>query len=254
MQLNFKKYGAEGPHIIILHGLFGMLDNWHTIAAVMGNSFQVWTLDQRNHGKSPHTDDMGFKLMAADLDDFIAQTNIPPCFLIGHSMGGKTAMQFAFDYSDKLVKLIVADIGPKGYDASHDHIIEALESVDFTKVSRRADAENMLRTKIKDEGTAQFLLKNLGRNGAQYEWKMNLPAIKNHYAAIIGPVELDKTFDKPTLFIDGGESDYITDNDKPEIIKQFPKAEFITFEGVGHWVHAEAPQLFMTTVIDFINR
>ncbi len=231
-----------------------MLDNWHTIAATMGNSFQVWTLDQRNHGKSPHTEDMSFKLMSADLDEFISQNNIPPCYLIGHSMGGKTAMQFAFDYPEKLVKLIIADIAPKGYDTSHDHIIEVLESVDFTKVNRRADAEAMLRLKIQDEGTVQFLLKNLNRNGDKYEWKMNLEAIKNHYDAIIGPVELGKVFDKPALFIKGGASDYITEGDKPEIKRQFPNAEFITFEGIGHWVHAEAPQLFMDTVIDFINR
>src|SRR3954465_8191150 len=135
MELNYKKYGKQGEHIIILHGLFGMLDNWHTLATQLGSQYQVWIVDQRNHGKSPHSEEFDYHILSGDLLDFMTQHNIPAAHIIGHSMGGKTAMQFAFEHPEKVNKLIIVDIAPRGYDAHHNEIIEALQEMDLKHIT-----------------------------------------------------------------------------------------------------------------------
>ena len=137
MELNYKKYGETGQNLIILHGLFGMLDNWHTLAVRFGNDCQTWTIDQRNHGKSPHTDDIDYDLLAEDLLDFCDQHSINEPIVLGHSMGGKAAMQFALNYPDQISKLIVVDIAPKEYpEDGHDVHIDALQELNFDEIKR----------------------------------------------------------------------------------------------------------------------
>ncbi len=253
MELNFKKYGNAGEHLIILHGLFGMLDNWHTLGGKFAEKYQVWLVDQRNHGKSPHSDDFNYEILADDLKHFLANQHIEKANIIGHSMGGKTAMQFALTYPEKLDKLIVVDIAPKAYNSHHDEILDALQSLDLNKIERRSDAEEMLSAKIPQPAVQQFLLKNLGREADGYKWKMNLPALVENYDKIIGDVSSENIYNGPTLFIRGAESHYILEEDIPVIKAQFPHAEFVTFDGVGHWVHAQVPDLFFETVLRFLN-
>jgi pimeloyl-ACP methyl ester carboxylesterase len=213
----------------------------------------VWAIDQRNHGRSPHSEEFNYDVMAEDLRDFMEQQGIGKAHLLGHSMGGKTVMQFSFRWPEKINKLIVADISPRGYDESHNEIIDALQGMDLSAMTRRGDAEAMLRSRGFEEGVIQFLLKNLTREASGFRWKMNLPAIVENYRAIIGPVDRNGVFNGPALFIRGTASDYITDTDKAEILKQFPQAQFFDMEGVGHWVHAEAPMPFLQAVLGFLS-
>ena len=253
LELAYKKYGNHPRNLIILHGLFGTLDNWHTLATQFSASFTVWTIDQRNHGKSPHSDEFNYHVMSQDLADFMQQHSIEKADIIGHSMGGKTAMQFSFDFPEKISKLIIADISPRAYGPSHNELIDALHDMDLSRITRRSDAEEMLSHKIKEPATIQFLLKNLTREENAYTWKMNLPAITKNYETIIGAVDDDKTFSGPTLFIRGGKSTYILAEDEAQIKKQFPNTEIKTIANSGHWVHAEAPKEFYEVVTDFLS-
>ncbi|MEZ5041098.1 MAG: alpha/beta fold hydrolase [Saprospiraceae bacterium] len=242
MQLNFKTFG-EGHPLIILHGLFGTLDNWQTLAKQLSDSFMVYIIDQRNHGRSPHVDQIDYPSMANDLREFMEANWIYEAHLLGHSMGGKTAMQFAVDFPEMVNKLVVVDIAPKTYEAGHDAIFQALMSIDLSAIDNRTAAEEAFLQLITDKGITQFLLKNLSRNKETggYQWKMNLPVIYRDYPKIIAGLTSHDTFAGDTLFIRGGNSDYILDSDESEIKKYFPTAEIKTVAGAGHWVHAEAP-------------
>jgi esterase len=254
MELNYKKYGEAGQNLIILHGLFGMLDNWHTLAVRFGTQFQTWTIDQRNHGKSPHSDEIDYNILAEDLHDFCNQHQIEQPAVLGHSMGGKAAMQYALNYPGSISKLIVVDMAPKNYpEDGHDAIIEALRSLDLTQIKSRKDADDVLKLKIPEEGVRQFLLKNLTREGDNYILKMNFDSLSKNYDKLSANIDIKGKFEKDTLFIRGEKSKYILDSDEPNILITFPKAQFVTIPGAGHWVHAEAPDLFYETVVKFLN-
>jgi len=254
MELNYKKYGESGQHLIILHGLFGMLDNWHSLAVRFSTDFQVWTIDQRNHGKSPHTDDIDYQLLANDLRDFCDEYQIKQPIVLGHSMGGKTAMQYAVNYPNEISKLIVVDMSPKQYpEDGHDVIIEALSNLDLNQIENRKDADEALQSKIPEEGVRQFLLKNLTREGDRYILKINLESLARNYEKLAANIEVTSPFEKVTLFIRGERSKYILDSDMPDILTIFPKAQFVTIPDAGHWVHAEAPDLFYEAVMRFLK-
>ena len=252
MRLHYREYGA-GPAVIILHGLFGSLNNWHSHASRWGEFFHVFALDQRNHGGSPHASEMNYGAMAGDVREFVADHYLSPVSLVGHSMGGKTAMQFALDYHGDVRKLVVIDIRPQGDVPLHDHIIAALQNVDFGAVRSREDVLRMLSQGVPDEAERQFLATNLRRleNGT-YAWKMNLAAIADHYAELIGPLTGNGQFKGPTLFIAGETSSYIAADDRPGILEQFPRAQFQIIPGAGHWVHADSPELFRQAVMEFL--
>jgi esterase len=254
MELNYKLYGDSGEDIIILHGLFGMLDNWHTLATRMGEKFRVWVVDQRNHGKSPHAEEFDYHILSGDLEEFFGQHGIVKAHITGHSMGGKTAMQFAFDHPDKAASLIVVDIAPRAYDAHHNEIIGALQELDLKNLTRRSEVEDKLAERIPDEDTRMFLLKNLMRETEGFRWKMNLASLADNYDKINGPVDHDRIFDGPALFMRGGRSNYVTIEDEKSIRWLFPKAEFVTIPNVGHWIHAEAPEAFLEATLNFIER
>lgn len=253
MDLHYKSFG-EGFPIIILHGLFGTLDNWQTIAKQLAEDYQVFIVDQRNHGRSPHHPEFDFLVMADDLQRFMEDNWIYNAHIIGHSMGGKTAMQFTMNYPDMVEKLVVVDISPKAYQSGHDLIFNALFSLDLSKISSRKGADEQLKLQIEDTGVRQFLLKNLTRNGSGgYEWKMNLRAIYKNYINVLRAIESGSPFEKETLFISGGLSDYIRKEDMILINEFFPQAKMVTIPNSGHWVHAESPVEFLEIVKKFLN-
>ncbi|MEM6965535.1 MAG: alpha/beta fold hydrolase [Bacteroidota bacterium] len=253
MELNFKEFG-QGDPIIILHGLFGTSDNWQTIAKQLAEDYTVFILDLRNHGRSPHDDAFNYKVMAEDLKYFMESHWIYTTRVIGHSMGGKTAMQFALDYPDMVEQLIVVDIANQTYEGGHEEIFNALLSLELETIISRKAADVFLKDQIEDFGVRQFLLKNLTRNKTgQYEWKMNLPVIHKNYSAILDKIEGEEPFENATLFIKGGLSKYITDENFKTTQQLFPSAKLKTIEKVGHWVHAEAPQELLRTLRDFLK-
>ncbi|MEQ8908346.1 MAG: alpha/beta fold hydrolase [Vicingaceae bacterium] len=252
--LNYKKLG-EGEPLIILHGLFGSLDNWMTLAKKWAEKYEVWLVDQRNHGKSPHTDQHSYSLMAEDLLQFLKEHNIEKANVLGHSMGGKTAMEFAMQHPDKVDKLIVVDIAPVSYEVHHWRIINALESVDLKAITSRKEAEQQLAKKIEEQGVRLFLLKNLDRLGeGEYQWKFNLHLLKEEIVPISEWAISEGEFVKKTLFIKGENSNYILAEYGAAIAKKFPNYQVEEIEKAGHWVHAEAPKAFFEIVNQFLEK
>ncbi len=252
MNLNFKSFGSGEP-LIILHGLFGTLDNWQTLARRFADHYTVYVVDQRNHGRSPHLDTMDYPALAEDLKAFMESQWIYNAHLIGHSMGGKTVMQFSADYPDMISKMIVVDIAPKAYPGLHEPIFDALFSLDLGAIQSRQEAEALLEPRIEDLSIRQFLMKNLTRSkSGGFEWKMNLPVIYKYYGHILAPISVREAFEAPALFIRGSRSPYILDDDWSLIQDYYPNANLFTIEGAGHWVHAEAPDLFFDASMRFL--
>lgn len=254
MELNFKKLGTEGPEIIILHGLFGMLDNWKTFGRQMSEQYQVYLVDQRDHGRSPRTSDFNYKLLAEDLAEFIRLNDLNPYAIMGHSMGGKTVLQFANDYPDLFDRMIVVDIGPLANEAGHHTIFKALQSFDPAQIEDRSEAFDVMSSYIHQAGVIQFLMKNLSRNQAGgYQWKMNLDLLHEKYEHILAEISFDYLISSPCLFIKGAKSAYIDERNLDHIEEVFSNAEIITIEDAGHWVHAEQGARLLEVVLDFLD-
>lgn len=252
MQLNYKKVG-EGQPLIILHGLFGSLDNWMTLSKKLGEQFEVYIVDARNHGFSPHSDIFNYEVMADDLLEFIEEHQIVDPIILGHSMGGKTAMQFAMNYPDKLSKLIVADIAPKPYPVHHGVILEGMFALNFDVITSRREADEELAKHIPDLSTRQFILKNLyWKEKGKLAWKFNLPVINDNIEMVGFELNNISPFNKPTLFIRGTKSNYILESDYPKIKSIFLNATIESIES-GHWVHAENPQKFLELLNNFLK-
>lgn len=253
MQLHFEQSGKGHP-LIILHGLFGSLENWRTLNKVFSHSFQVFALDQRNHGRSPHSSEFTYQAMAADLQEFMEEQELSSAHILGHSMGGKTAMLFALTFPDLVDKLIIVDIAPKAYPRGHDDVFDALFSLDPSTMKTRQEADAALAKKIPNLALRQFLLKNLDRTkSGTFHWRIALNEIYQSYSEMIKALTWDsQPFLQPTLFIKGVHSDYIQDSDKSTIKALFPHARIATIANAGHWVHAEAPQEFTRTVLSFL--
>ena len=252
MQLSFHSYG-NGEPLVILHGLLGSSDNWHTVSKKLAEQFQVFAVDQRNHGRSPHSDSLSYETMAQDIKEFLQQHGLSSVFLLGHSMGGKTAMTFSLKHPEQVEKLIVVDIAPSSYGAKHDHIFDALYSLELNSYSSRKQIDNELALRIPEFSIRQFLMKNLTRDeSGSLEWKINLDVIHKNYREINRAVESQRPFTHPTLFIKGGKSSYIRQDDIPGIKSLFPNSNLVTLQNAGHWVHADAPQEFAQIVLDFL--
>lgn len=252
LELAYKALG-EGKPIIILHGLFGSMDNWMTFAKSLAEHRKVYLVDQRNHGRSPHSDEFNYDAMADDLKKFIDQHKLDHPDIIGHSMGGKTAMFMAVKYPDHFNSLIVIDIAPKAYDVHHDKIIEGLKALDLSQISSREEADSKLSKHIAEPGVRLFLLKNLKRTSEGFSWRINLKAIEENLEEIGAGMEKRRYTDKPILFIRGSESNYIKDKDNITIVSLFPNSEIKTIEGAGHWVHADKPDELLKEVAHFFN-
>jgi len=220
-----------------------MLDNWHNVARKFAANHHVYLLDLRNHGQSPHSDAINYPLMADDLWEFMKEQNIPQAYILGHSMGGKVAMEFALKYPEKCLKLIVVDIAPVKYKPGHNDIFKALFALDIDDAQKtRKNLDEDMSPLIPEFGIRQFLLKSLERKEeGGYEWKFNLKAIHSQYDEILAGIEGKRSYDGPTLFIRGANSPYVQDRALPEIQELFPNYQLETIEGAGHWVHAEKP-------------
>jgi pimeloyl-ACP methyl ester carboxylesterase len=228
MYLHHERYG-EGPPLIILHGLFGSRENWRTLSKVFARTFRVFALDQRNHGRSPHSEVFNYPVMVADLHRFMQEQGLFSSHLLGHSMGGKTAMLFAITYPHLVDKLIVVDIAPKAYPRGHDDIFAALFSLDLHSLHTRQEAEAALAVSLPDLALRQFLLKNLERDASgTFRWRIALEAIHRHYKELLKGIEASRPFTKPTLFIRGENSDYIRAQDTTTLLSVFPHAQIVT--------------------------
>lgn len=252
MKLNYKAFG-EGKPLIILHGVFGSLDNWLTVGKTLAEKFKVYLLDLRNHGDSFQDSDFTYDAMSKDLVNFIKENKIVGPVIIGHSMGGKVAMKFAVNNPDLFDKLIVVDIAPRSYPPHHQQILKGLESIDLKTLKSRKDADDKLSEYIPEIGVRQFLLKNLTRDEGSFRWKINLPTISQKIENVGEGLEDNLVSDKPTLFIRGEKSDYIKNSDNISIKAIFPNSEIKTVKNAGHWVHAENPEAVIELIIDFVR-
>ncbi len=253
MKLHHREIG-EGQPFVILHGLFGYSDNWQTHAKKLADYYRVILVDLRNHGHSDWNDVHSYEAMAEDVHELFEALQLEKVILMGHSMGGKTAMRFAQLYPSTLDKLIVVDMGIKEYPMHHSDILKGLEAIDLDAVSSRTEAEKMMEPYIESPGVRQFLLKNLyWKEKGKLAWRMNITVLSKEMPEILKALP-DEEVMIPTLFIRGELSNYILDEDFDEIENQFPDSVIQTVANAGHWVHAEAPAEFMDAVLSFCLR
>ncbi len=255
MKLFSREYGKGDP-LIILHGLFGLSDNWATHGRSLGEFFHVMIPDLRNHGQSPHSDVFDYPSMKEDILEFIEEKGSGEVNLLGHSLGGKVAMMLALENPQIVKKLIVADISPGSYPPNLEHLqlLNAMLSTDLSIATSRSDIELQLATKIKSQRLRQFLLKNIYRaERGRFEWRLNLPAISANLPLVMEGIETAGIYPGPALFIRGGKSDYIKENEFEKIRDRFPNAILKTIENAGHWLHADAPAEFLEIVLAFLN-
>ena len=255
MPLLHSQILGEGPPMIILHGFLGMSDNWKTLGTQYAEAgLQVHLIDQRNHGKSFHSEAFNYDLLANDVREYVAYHKLRPAIVLGHSMGGKTAMEFACKYPELTSKLIVADIAPKFYPPHHQWIIDGLNAIDLTEIKSRGEAEEQLGKYIKEAGIRQFLLKNLyWADKTRLAFRFNLKVLKSKMEEVGENIGATAQFQGPTLFIKGDRSEYVTDDDLGEIKRHFPMSRVTTIENAGHWLHAENPKQFFEQTLQFIN-
>jgi pimeloyl-ACP methyl ester carboxylesterase len=252
MKLNFKKLG-EGKPLLILHGLFGSSNNWGSLGKRFSKNNSVYLIDLRNHGRSPHSNQMTYSDMANDLLELIKDEKIISPTILGHSMGGKVALMFAKNHPEYLDKLIVADIGLKAYPMHHEEILRGLNSINLEKTISRSQAQEVIKKHISSLGIQQFLLKNLyWIEKGKLAWRMNLKQIENNIEEILKEINIENSNLK-TLFLRGELSNYILEEDFQNIKAAFPNGEIKTIKNVGHWLHAENPNEFYKLVDEFIS-
>jgi pimeloyl-ACP methyl ester carboxylesterase len=254
VELATTAHGERGTPLVILHGLLGSARNWTTIAKRLGETYRVFALDLRNHGTSPWAPTMTYDDMAEDVRAFIEDNALDPAILLGHSMGGKVAMRLALLYHDLVDRMIVADIAPAAYHQSYDEFIDAMRAVPLGHMMRRGEVDQALQPAVPDPGMRAFLMQNLARQDEGFSWRPNLDAIAMNMDDLLGwPDPLGATFDGPTLFIAGANSDYLPRSSRPKIEAIFPDARFATIQDAGHWVHAEKPAEFLQIAGRFLE-
>ncbi|MBB1317318.1 alpha/beta fold hydrolase [Shewanella sp. SR43-4] len=248
---------GQGEAVLLIHGLFGNLDNLKNLGSVLEQQHQVIRVDVPNHGLSEHWDQMDYPQLADAMIDVLDELHLTQAHVVGHSMGGKIAMAMALLHPERVISLVVADIAPVAYSPRHQIVFAGLTSLELNANTTRKSALVHLTSAGIDEPTSQFLLKNLQRTDSGFEWKMNLTGLIESYDRIIGwtlPLTDDNRFDKPALFIRGGESNYVTAEHRDEIMRQFPHASAKTLNGTGHWLHAQKPEIFNRIVSEFIEQ
>ncbi|MBP6795605.1 MAG: alpha/beta fold hydrolase [Saprospiraceae bacterium] len=253
MVLHYRSLG-QGKPLVILHGLFGSGDNWHSFAKSISGQYQVIMMDIRNHGLSTHTPDFNYELISEDIADTLRSMEISSCYLMGHSMGGKAAAYFTLKYPEWVEKLIVLDIALKEYPPHHQRYFDAMLSMDLVATTNRMDADQWLQQYIDDTMVRQFILKNLVRTDeGQFRWRFHLASLYQHYHEINISIENNHPFTNPVLFIKGEKSNYILPDDMTGIKNCFPLAILETVPGAGHWVHADKPAELKELVLQFLN-
>jgi pimeloyl-ACP methyl ester carboxylesterase len=253
MQLHFTSLGAGEP-LIVLHGLLGSHQNLLPASRKFAEHFQVFALDQRNHGHSPHHDQMSYELMADDVVRFMDAHQLAAAHVLGHSMGGKTAMHLALHHPARVNKLVVADMSPRAYGPRFAKLLHALRELQPERFKTRQEGDQALAASIPEESLRQFLLKNLvPAEPGGYRWRIHLESIATNYDHLRGAVHSAIPFTGEALFVLGGNSDYVGDADKAEARRLFPSAEFTSIAGAGHWVHVEKPMEFAAIVCNFLR-
>ncbi|WP_378008111.1 alpha/beta fold hydrolase [Aeromonas jandaei] len=251
--MNFKEQG-QGPAVILIHGLFGSLDNLGLLARALGEHSRVISVDLRNHGVSFRSDDMSYPAQAADILALMDHLGLDQAAIVGHSMGGKVGMQLAKLAPARVSRLVVADMAPVAYPHSrHQNVFAGLNATLATLPQSRSDAERILAEHIEIAGVRQFLLKSFAKGDDGWQWRFNVPALEENYANIMGWPEDERRFEGPVLFIKGGDSDYMQPQYSEAALAQFPAAKVRVIAGTGHWLHAEKPMLFNKLVVDFLS-
>ncbi|MDG1996366.1 MAG: alpha/beta fold hydrolase [Emcibacteraceae bacterium] len=256
MKLNFDQYGddASKKPLIIIHGLYGSAANFRGLAKIYAEDFIVFCIDLRNHGNSPHSEKITYSLMAEDVIEFMDDQGIRKAHILGHSMGGKTAMQLALNYPDRIDKLVIGDIAPVEYPHHHETIFEGLLAIPVANIERRGEAEQVLKHYVAEAGVRLFLLTNLIRadDGQGFKWRINIAALIGEYKHIQAAPE-GISYEGETLFIRGANSDYIADEYVPETLEFFPNANIETIDDCGHWLHSEKPKEFSEIMLNFLR-
>jgi pimeloyl-ACP methyl ester carboxylesterase len=265
MELFYRKIGENKPALIILHGLYGASDNWMNLAKLWSEDYEVYLVDLRNHGQSPHSRIHTYQAMRDDVIELMDKQSIKKAVILGHSMGGKVAMRLAMDQPERLNALIVVDIAPKDYSinldenvARHQKIIGGMLSLDLSLIKKRDDVNDLLSDAIPEQRTRQFIMKNLKRNKDQsFSWKLNLKVISDELLKITAGFADHNIYRDitgfPVLFIRGAKSKYIQNEDKSRIMEIFPMADIKTIEDAGHWIHAEQPEELSEIVLEFLE-
>lgn len=255
MPILHSKILGEGAPLLILHGFLGMLDNWKTLGGQYAKEgYGVHLIDQRNHGKSFRSPDFDYELLTEDIKAYMEHYGLPKAIVMGHSMGGKTAMQLACTYPDLVAKLIVADMAPKYYPPHHQLIINALKGLDLERYTSRSEVDEALAINITDFGTRQFLLKNLYRETRdKFGFRFNLDVLSQKMEEIGENIGTTDVFYGPTLFLRGDRSEYIVPEDFPAIKRHFPMAKIETIDEAGHWIHAQNPKQFFGKSLAFMK-
>lgn len=253
ISLFFRQVG-EGHPIVLLHGVFGSSDNLVTVSRSLADrGYQVFALDARNHGQSPRTDEFDYPSMALDVEHFLIENGLDNVTLVGHSMGGKVAMQYVSTYH-RARRLVVVDIAPKHYPVHHDHIMEALQSVPLATLSSRKEAEDHLARFIPKAEERQFILKNLyRREDGSFDWRIHVEVLAREIHQVGRDVLPSGIYELPSLFLVGSDSSYILPEDHATIQRFFPEAHIQTINGAGHWVHAQQPVAFVDAIDQFIQ-
>ncbi|GAB3015631.1 alpha/beta fold hydrolase [Bowmanella dokdonensis] len=251
MTLNYQQ-GGQGQPVILLHGLFGSLENLNGIKRALETDYRVVNLDLPDHGRSPASSHFSYARYAQQVLETLDGLQLDQVALLGHSMGGKVAMQLALDHPDRVVKLLVADIAPVPYPKRHGEVFAGLNNVNLAALDGRQSADRQLAEHIHEPGVRQFLLKSLQKDEERWQWRFNLPLLQAEYDKITGWPDSDRQFKGPTLFIKGGNSDYITAQQRDAIVRQFPNSQGHIIADAGHWLHAEKPAAFNKIARDFI--
>jgi esterase len=252
MRLHYRVQG-EGQPLVILHGLLGSLDNWQSMGKRLAALRRVYSLDLRNHGHSPHSATMSYGVMAQDMLEFFDEHDLHAPAVLGHSMGGKVAMQLATRHPENIDKLLIVDISPKAYPPSHRPLLAAMEQLDLRGSSSFAELDRALVPAIADPALRQFVLKNLTREGSgEFRWRIALDEISRSYDALTEKISIATPFPKPACFIRGEQSNFIEDHDLPAILEAFPRAEVVTIHRAGHWVHIDAADAFYAAAVKFL--
>jgi len=254
MQLHSNIFG-KGQAFVILHGFLGMSDNWKTLGRQFSEQgFEMHLVDQRNHGRSFHDNTFNYQVLVEDLKSYCDNCQLENIILLGHSMGGKTAMLFAVTYPELVSKLIIADISPRFYPIHHDEILKGLSAFNFDILKSRSEANKVLEPYVSDFGTRQFLLKNLyWIEKGKLALRINLKVLKEHVGEIGEELPMYLIFNSNTLFLRGEKSEYIVDQDEALIKKHFPNSNIATISNAGHWLHAENPKDFFKVVMSFLG-
>lgn len=257
MELNYKQYSENGAPVLVLHGLFGSLSNWGWHCKKLAETFAVYGVDLRNHGDSPHSDEHDYSVMAEDVRLLMQRLGLKSCYIVGHSMGGKVAMQLALSAPELVEKLVVIDIAPIAYpeDAdSHMNVLAAMDAVRLESIKSRTEAEVTLQEYIPEEATRKFVLTNLVR-GEQgfFEWRLNKDALRANYGNLRAELVANEPYSRPTLFVKGSLSPYIKDEHEARIKELFPAASVKLILNSGHWLHAEQPQALQTLLLKFLQ-